>query len=270
MVASAPELSEYLARPMTPPEPEVAAVLAGPADAGLALPLEEIDRLRDPAPLPLETGWCRLPDGVAFVAVRTGMPAVSGEMVDWWFDWHPRDPVRYQAWFPGAHESNSIEPPPAEGAKPHWGAVHHPVEDIGVGLTRARISFERPTELGFATDALDDPAVATIVCGWVGDESRRVQVGVMAHVFLNEGSGVVLRSHFWLGAAIRPYAPEPIATLAGTALNNRLVRRLVLPRELPSALAAHCAAEYANFTTLVPELFERFGAANERPRVNQV
>jgi hypothetical protein len=269
MAGFSPELSEYLTRPMTPPDAQVAAALANPADADLALPLEEIDRLRDPEPLPLESGWCRLSDGVAFVAVRTEMPAVSREMVDWWFDWHPRDPIRYRTWFPGAHQSNSIDPPASRGAKPHWGAVHHPVEDIGVGMTKARIEFVRPTELGFATDALDDPAVATIVCGRVGDESRRVQVGVMAHVFLQQGPGVVLRSHFWLGSAIRPYAPKPIPTLAGTILNNRLVRRIALPRELPGALAAHCAAEYANFATLVPELFEAFGAADGRTRERQ-
>ena len=86
------------------------------------------------------------------------MPGVTAEMVDWWFDWHPREPIRYRVWHPLAHVSNSLEPPAVPGAKPHWGAIHHPVEDVGVGVAHARISFMRPTEIGFSTDALDDPA----------------------------------------------------------------------------------------------------------------
>lgn len=258
------DLAEYLDRPMSPPD-EAAwkAIEAGPIAPGLALPRARMDRLLDPALLQAETGWCRLDDGVAYVAVRTPMPAVGAEMVDWWFDWHPRQSLRYQVWFPGAHESNSLDPPATPGAKPHWGAVHHPVEDIGLGMTRARIEFVRPSEIGFRTDALDEPAIATIVCGWAGDEGKRMRAGPMVHVFLREGDGVVLRSRFWLGATLRPYAPAPIAAAAGRLVNNRIVRRLALPTELPRALARHCAAEYANFATLIPELYTRWGSSTD-------
>lgn len=254
-------LAGYLARPMTPPAAEtLAAIEAAPIRVGDALPLTHLDRLLDPAPLPVETGWCTLPDGVGYVAVRTAMPAVSGEMVEWWFDWHPRDPVRYRIWHPRAHSDNSIEQPAEPGAKAHWGAVHHPVEDVGTGTVHARIAFKRPTELGFSSDALDDPAVAAIVCGEVGDDRRRVRHSAMAHVFLRDGDAVVLRSHFWLGAKIRPYLPQPLADAAARLLNRPPVRRLALPSGLPPALATHCAEEYANLATLLPELHERFAA----------
>ncbi|MGC1851083.1 MAG: hypothetical protein WA687_01440 [Solirubrobacterales bacterium] len=253
------ELTEYLSRPMTPPDAAtLVAIEHGPIPPGEALPLTDLDRLLDPAPLSAETGWCTLRDGVDYVAVRTAMPEVSGEMIEWWFDWHPRDPIRYRIWHPEAHTDNSLDPPVAPGAKAHWGAVHHPVEDVGTGTVHARIAFRRPTELGFSTDALDDPAVATIVCGEVGDDTRRVRHSAMAHVFLREGDGVVLRSHFWLGALIRPYLPAPLAEPAAWALNRRPLRRLTLPADLPRALATHCAEEYANLATLLPELHERF------------
>ncbi len=254
------ELAPYLARPLSPADgATLAAIEAGPVPAAEALPLARLDRLLDPAPLPVETGWCTLPDGIAYVAVRTTMPAVSGEMVDWWFDWHPREPIRYRIWHPRAHRDNSLEPPPRAGGKAHWGAVHHPVEDVGTGAVHARIAFVPPRELGFSTDALDAPAVATIVCGEVGDDTRHVRHSAMAHVFLREGDGVVLRSHFWLGALLRPYLPAPIAAPMGALLGNRLVRRMALPADLPRALARHCAEEYANLATLLPELYGRFG-----------
>jgi hypothetical protein len=252
-------IEEYLSRPMQPPDPEVLEALERPMDPSDAVALEHIDRLLDPAPLAVESGWCILPDGVGYVAVRTEMPGVTGEMADWWFDWHPRDESRYRAWHPKAHIANSIEHDGVARAKAHWGAVHRPVEDIGTGTVRARIAFRSPTEIGFSTDALDDPRVATIVCGYAGDEDRHVRHTVMAHVFLRAGDGVVLRSRFWLGAVLRPYLPAPLAAPASWAMNNRHVRGLALPKGVPQALARHCAEEFSNLGSVLPELYRRFG-----------
>jgi hypothetical protein len=289
-------LSYYLTRPMTPPATDtLEAIASGPIDAKDALALKDVDRLLDPTPLERETGWCVLPDGVAYVAVRTPMPQVTGEMVDWWFDWHPRDPLRYRIWHPSAHSDNSLDGAPRAGsasaahgegelyvsqkgvtrarareerltpsarasgggltprAKAHWGATHHPVEDVGTGMVHARIEFLPPSAMGMTTDALDDPQVATIVCGYAGDDRLHVRHSPMFHVFLQEGEGVVLRSRFWLGAALRPYGP--LGGIGEKLLNRPAVRRRALPKGLPRALATHCAEEYANLGALLPELF---------------
>jgi hypothetical protein len=252
-------LEELLERPVERPVADVTAALeSGPMDPALALDRTELDRLLDPAPGPAENGWCHLADGVGYVAVRTPMPGVTGEMVDWWFDWHPHDPIRYRVWHPTAHESNSLDPPATPRAKPFWGAVHHPVENVGIGVVHARIAFCAPRELGFSTDALDAPGVATIVCGYAGDDRRRMRHSLMVHVFLRDADGVVLRSRFWLGAALRPYLPDPLGAIGARALNNGPVRRAALPRRLPQALARHCAEEYANLGALLPGLYARF------------
>lgn len=252
------ELSKYLARPLEQPSPEVLdAIEHGPIDPSDALALADAEALLDPSPLPVETGWCTLPDGVGYVAVRTAMPAVTGEMVDWWFDWHPRESLRYRVWHPRAHRENSLQASARSGAKAHWGAVHHPVEDVGIGVVHARIAFHSPSEMGSSTDALDHRDVATIVCGYAGDDRRRMRHTPMFHVFLRDGDGVVLRSRFWLGAAIRPFGA--LGAPGERLLNNRLVRRVALPGGLPHALAMHCAEEYANLGVLLPELYDRFG-----------
>ena len=253
-------MGEFLDRPMTPPDPTaLGAIESGPIDPSEALALAELERLLDPIVPGAANGWCTLPDGVGYVAVETKMAGVSGEMVDWWFDWHQRSPERYRAWHPLAHKGISWERPPWLAAKAHWGAVHHPVEDLGLGAVHARIAFCRPVAIGFSADYLRDPGVGTIICGYAGDDRRRVRHTPMVHVFLQRNGGVLLRSRFWLGAALRPYLPRAAAGAAQWALNRRAVRSWALPPALPHLLARHCAEEYANLASLLPELHRRFG-----------
>ena len=256
-----PELAGYLGRQLAAVDPATTgAIESGPHDPALALPLSRIDRLVDPQALDLETGWCRLPDGTGYVAVRTEMPGVSPEMVDWWFDWHPRRPERYRVWHPQAHISNSLDPPEQAGEKPFWGAVHHAVEDIGEGPIHARIEFLPPVEFGFSAVAAAGPAVGTILCATVGD--RWVRHSLMAHVFLKDGDGLVLRSHFWLAASISPRVPATLAPPArpvAALLNRRRVRARLLGDSTIHALARHCSEEYSNLAEILPGLFEHFG-----------
>ncbi len=67
---------------------------------------------------------------------------------------------------------------------------------------------------------------------------------------------------FWLGSALRPYVPEPLAGLAARILNRPAVRRRLVPAKAPRALARHCAEEYTNLAALLPELYERYAAAD--------
>jgi hypothetical protein len=257
-----PALEDYLSRPLSPPDPGVLETLEqGPIDPAEAQAADDPDTLLDASELPGECGWCTLPNGCGYVAVRTAMPAVTAEMVDWWFDWHPRDPLRYRVWHPLAHKSNRLEPARTPGAKPYYGTVHHPVEDIGFGTVHARIAFHAPEVLGFSPRSLQESDAATIVGGFAGDDRRRTQHTKMVHVFLRSADGLVLRSRFWLGAAIRPYLPGPPAALAERVLNRPAVRDRAMPRGLPAALARHCAEEYANLAALLPELHARYGAA---------
>lgn len=257
-------LEELLHRPLSPVAPETLAALdRGPIDPALALRETEIDRLLDASPVDAECGYCFMPDGVGYVAMRVSMPEVTGAMVDWWFDWHADDPLRYRVWHPPAHVSNSVERPAETGAKRHWNTVHHPVENIGLGVDRLRIEFLPPERLGFSPDTLRQLGTGAIVGGFVGDDRKRARHTRMVHVWLEDPStgGTVLRSRFWIGSVLRPYLRAPIADLAGGVINRPSIRRRLIPRSAPAALAQHCAEEYTNLATLLPALYAEYGSA---------
>jgi hypothetical protein len=186
-------------------------------------------------------------------------------MWDWWFDWHQRESKRYQVWYPGAHFGTSFIPARRSGEKPFWGTSHFPDEDIGMGREIVRIDFKAPTEYGFSRDALDDPRVETIVGGLAGSPSRHMQSSVMAHVFLAHPDGLVLRSRFWLGAALRPYLPRVVGDALGRLLNRPIFRQRLPLEQASEKLAHHYAIEYARLAALLPELYDHFGESSSSP-----
>lgn len=249
------ELSELLDRPSAKIEPRVVAALdSGPIDPVDALRVAELSALLDPGYHRAETGFCTFEDGRGYVAVLTKMPGVTAEMLDWWFDWHPHDPLRYRIWFPQAHFDIRFEPATAAGDKPFYNTIHHPIEDVGLGRDRIRIEFLDPVEFGFPVGSVPSEGCATIVCGFAGDDRRRVRHTKMCHFAREAGDGLELRSRFWIGERIEFYAAAGRAV--NPLLNTALVRSKAVPAGAPEALARHCAQEYSNLAAILPELWE--------------
>lgn len=257
-----PTLEQYLERPMAPVSADVlAAIDAGPIDPADALTVDEIDRLLDPAPLPAEIGWCWMPDGVGYVAMRSELPPGPHAMAEWWFEWHPVEDIRYRIWHPKAHVANRVDRPDRPLERSYWDVTHHPVEDIGTGVEHLRIEFKRPQQLGFSNGALGKSGVAGIVGGFVGDDRKRARHTRMVHVFLEHPAtgGYVLRSRFWIGSILRPYLPAPVASPVAKLINRRFFRDRLIPRNAPRGLAHHCAEEYTQLAAILPDLYAEYG-----------
>ena len=98
----------------------------------------------------------------------------------------------------------------------------------------------------------------------VGDRvARHTQ---MAHVFLRDGDGLVLRSHFWLGGVVELRLPRGLPNLnrpLGPLLDSKTLRRALLKDSTIRGLAVHCAEEYTNLAAILPPLYERFGGGDD-------
>jgi DAPG hydrolase PhiG domain len=207
-------------------------------------------RLLDPAPMPLELGWERLPTGVLHVAIRTDMHNCSGEMFEWWFAsrigtreyrwWHPLDHIS-SAWIEGT-----------PGTIP--GSIHQ-VEERFTGSPPEKLSiqFREPSEY-FDAAAIEaaqtSGAVSALLCvrGGAGHQPRRTPDGAvigtrLIHVGRNVAWGMVLRSHFFMGE-----------DLAATCMPAGEIEK-IFPEYSAPGLLQHCYDEFTTLSRVLPSVW---------------
>lgn len=234
------------------------ALAVGPVAAPLLARLEDAPRLLDPGYQELEDGLGLQRDGSWYVALRTEMPGVSPEMIDWWFGWHGEEPQRYKLWHPRAHLHAQWDAPdtPAQAAQKgrgrYVGRTSFVDEYLGSVLTQITIRFLPPAELGLDSGALADPQQATAVCARVGLMNHPVEGGYLVHHVRRVAGGSEMRSRFWIGG---PYARVRTG-LFTDGLVSKVARRVFGPTlESTRELFVHCAQEMAHLASFLPRLY---------------
>jgi DAPG hydrolase PhiG domain len=213
--------------------------------------LTEIAVLLDPTPLPLETGYERLPDGALHVAVRTDMHACTGEMFEWWFRFRPNT-QQYVWWHPVDHRSSEWAGTLAPDS--HVGSEHVVVEELtGLPAQDLTIQFRDPGEFfdtGAYAAARASGTVTAAVLARIGmshQPGRRpdgaILGGRLLHIGRDTRWGLALRSHFYLGT-----------DLPGSGASRARVEELV-PTELGVALLQHAYNEFTFLSKFLPSLF---------------
>lgn len=247
--------SKYYFREMTPPPKEVyEALKEGPVSPSDALPIQERNELLKPGYLPVERGWCIMPDGTAFVAGLTDMPNVTPEMIAWWFAWHGLEDLRYMIWDPDEHFAVHVRPEDLRRrldynlslTERNWGTTDVVLEDIGTGSVELNIHFMSPLDFGY------DPVLyrnAGEPIAVNSNTSSAVFNGVpfvsFTHVVRPTKGGIELRSRFWLGWVIIDKKPVKSSTTMPVELLEKLAQ----------GLAFHCPKEYYNLAAILPDVF---------------
>jgi phloretin hydrolase len=93
------------------PATDLEKVNAGAVDPSRATSIQNRNDLMKPGYLEVETGYTVMPDGSGFAATLVKMPGVTPTMLDWWFNWHPLEGLRYAMWCPVAHTDISAKNP---------------------------------------------------------------------------------------------------------------------------------------------------------------
>ena len=210
----------------------------------------DADRLLDPRPLAIETGFERLASGVPHIACRTDMHGCSGEMFEWWFRFRPNT-QHYTWWHPVDHVSSEwLE----VQAGTHIGSVHKVEESFsGTPAQKILIQFRDPHEF-FTPEAYDTARsrgdVSAAICARGGeswnaprDPAGRIMGTRLMHVVRDTPWGCVLRTHFFLGHDLPAIGKKPEEISA------------MIPDAVPPALLQHCYNEFTLLARFLPSLF---------------
>ncbi|MBX4262652.1 hydrolase [Clostridium estertheticum] len=249
--------SKYFYNSLTIPNPELMDILKlGPMDPAKALMPENINELLRPNYHEVETGYCVLPNGSAYVAVNNKFPGVTVEMINWWFAWHALEDMRYMLWFRKGHYGISISDedraiildPETKMLQKFQGRTHHVIEDAGGGLEDIQISFLTPEELGFDMVRFKSPAVGTVI-GANGISIRQAggpkSPAIMTHFVREIPGGVEFRSRFWLGYHMVDKKPVKL-----------IPDGIQIPIQVAMGLAFHNVQEFSNLASILPSLYE--------------
>ena len=220
--------------------------------------LSEVSRLLDPSPMPLETGYERLADGILHVCTRTDMHGCTGKMFEWWFQFRP-DTSRYKWWHP-------IDHGPSNWAKAQEGthiSSEHIVEEkiAFLPMRPLIIQFRDPSEffdMDHFNSALSEGKISGAVVGRTGrghtpprQEDGALLGGRLLHIPRDTEWGCVLRSHFFSGQ-----------DLPAAGMSPEQVREEI-PDEVGQALVQHAYEEFTFLSRILPALY----AAENHPEI---
>jgi hypothetical protein len=242
-------------RDLPPPNPKLIAILdKGHMDCNKALPPDQINRLLDPGYDDVETGYCVLENGTAYVAVNNIFPNCTVEMFKWFYAWKPLEDLRYKVWCPGEHAGISVRDEDEKKIKDMSvpieektrDVVHYCKENIGGGVQTIVIYYMKPEAAGYDVKKLKNSPVKFLVCGYGVMENGAT--AIMTHTMREIENGVEFRTRFWLGYSLKD--GKPVKTLPDG---------MKIPEGIAKGLAYHNVVEYTNLAQILPELYKQHG-----------
>ena len=238
--------ARFLSRKLAEPEAETLAFLKrrqmmDPKDAMLPQN-HNMREILEPGYLPHEYGYCTLPNGGGYIAMRNRMPGVTFEMYCFWKKWWsdaPDSDLRYRIWYPESHFRAGYR----------WSC-----EDFGSG-PEDLIFLETVTPQGLGLGEAPIPETQLLMADGcnvvsktrVSDPFSAPVPGVVCHFVrpLSDGSGIELRSLFWKGYQV---GPNGFFDAMGPDTPHETEETLY-------KLLCHNAYEMANLAAILPELY---------------
>lgn len=181
------------------------------------------------------------------------MPGVTPEMIDWWFNWHPLEGLRYMIWCPVAHAGIRAETPEAHKDSSgvplnirNVGKIHYPDEGFDLnGSGEIEIAFRKPGVLGITDEMIEKSSLAAYQIATCQTKTPRFPINLFFHAVREVEGGIEFRSHYWLlktvkdGKAQRSSWKVPKKKLIDTARSNCI----------------HSLMEYNNLASFLRELY---------------
>lgn len=237
--------AKYVYRDLISPSEEILEAIKEPMDPSKAVFSDNIDEMLKDGYMEVENGWCVLPDGGSYICINTKWPNCTPEMWNWFAFWRCEEDqnLRYKVWNPSCHYVSYCH---NESGHEWMSEAFYPGGEVclisGYGVPLK--------ELGFSEEALAN--TTTITKGAVTHfmlfegqsfADKPTKMTICHFVRPLEGGGAEIRSRFWVG-----YAIVPGKGIVKTEFDD-------FGEERTRALANHCASEFANLGTILPQLY---------------
>ncbi len=222
----------------------------------ISFDLNDAPQLLESANAPLQDGVLRNQDGILVVCCHTEMPAVTAQMVDWWFCWHLPFTKRYKLWHPTAHERSFVREDRTHlaGRTEYIGQTSNVDEYVGKALSKLAITFVEPETMGFDTVRLAKAKAGTAICARVGFRDKPIDTGWLVHLIFEVSNGVEMVSRFWLGDI---HLRIPLfGRLIHKKLNSADSRKRSVADHLGLDLLRHCSEEMNHLAAFLPALYQ--------------
>jgi hypothetical protein len=205
--------------------------------------LSQVHEMLEQNPHPQEETWCRLDDGIGYVAARTEMPDCSGKMIDWWFR-NLRTTEQYKRWYPQEHVWSDWKGPDNS----YVGGTHLVHERLGTPkLAKLKINFRDPAAILDKSRARK-AGVSLVVYGRGGPLGLPLWTGHVMHMVHDHEGGCTMRSRYWLGD-IAPKVP----------VLWKLIQKDMTSDVTLAAMQRHCKTEMSILATFLPEIYREAG-----------
>lgn len=189
------------------------------------------------------------------------MPDVTPEMLDWWFNWHPLEGLRYAIWCPVAHADISAKDPAkhldSSGIslnERNYGCTHYPVEGFNLDTAMTiGIEFMPPQDFGLHMALFKALDISNAFCANVKlFDLDNMPMSVFFHAVREIDGGVEYRSRYWIGYTMIDCNPVKLdlpVPVMDVARNNCL----------------HSLTEYNNLASFLPQLYHEMRGRIDEP-----
>lgn len=236
------------------PSEHLDIVNKGSIQASDALSISKAKEILKEGHLDAEVGYCLMEDGTGFATTSVFMPNVTPEMIDWWFNWHPLESLRYMIWCPVGHTGIRAKTPKAHkdlSGVPlnlrNIGKTHYPTEGFDVkGASPIKISFYDLSVLDITNEVIATSSMKTFQIATCSVANLPIPINIFFHAVREVDGGIEFRSHYWLNYVVK---------------NGKYEKsKLPLPNDLKLALARnnciHSLIEYNNLASFLPQLYK--------------
>jgi hypothetical protein len=236
------------------PAADLEKINEGPVNPAMVTSIQDRNDLMKSGYLDVETGYTVMPDGSGFSATLVKMPGVTPEMLDWWFNWHPLEGLRYALWCPVAHTDISVKNPAqhldSSGValrERNYGSTHYPVEGFDVdGAQALGIEFLSPKDFGLDIEMFKEPGISRAYCANVTLITMNLPINSFFHAVREVEGGIEYRSRYWAGQTMRSEGPVRV--------------ELPIPMmDMARNVCLHSLIEYNNLASFLPQLHTEMG-----------